>query len=63
MFVLKHIESGKYVARWSGAQFGYTKMLENAKVFGTHDEADAKRCPDSEMIIDLRDLLNIWHLI
>ena len=57
MFVLKHNETGKYVAP-AGSQHSYTAKLEEARQFPTREAAEADRCVDSETIVPTSDLLN-----
>lgn len=55
MFVLQHIETGKYVSR-PGSAHSYTNRLEEARVFRTAEGAKQEMCRDSEVIVDLHQL-------
>lgn len=46
--VLKHRETGKFVAR-SGMAHSYTKKAEDAQTFDTREEAERNSCPESEV--------------
>lgn len=55
MFVLKRIDDGAYVAV-PGAVKSYTMRLEEAKVFGSWQEAERNRCIENEYIVPLSDV-------
>lgn len=55
-YVIQDIKSGKYVAM-PGSESSFTRELLNARKFPTREIADKERCPDSERVVDLRQLL------
>jgi len=62
MYVIKNTETGKYVAK-SGLKNSYTKKLDGIRLYPTKESAEADRCPENEIIIDIsmfqRDLINL----
>lgn len=57
MYVIKRTDQGGgYVAR-SGSASSYTRNIERAQKYDTREEADANRCPDNEIVID------VWRLL
>ncbi len=58
MYVIKRTDQGGgYVTR-AGSSGSYTKNLEHAQKYDTREEADANRCPENEVVIDVYDLLH-----
>lgn len=56
MYVIRLINaanSGVYVAR-PGSKHSYTSQLQFAQIFETEGEAERYRCPDSEIVVDVR---------
>jgi hypothetical protein len=58
MYIIKRNEDGKYVAQ-SGSKSSYTTKLENARIYSTHDAAQADAC-GNETVIDLRNAFKGW---
>jgi hypothetical protein len=56
MYVLKHTETGKYVAP-PGRDKSYTDRLEEARVFTTQRQAEKNRCVESEVVVAIAALL------
>jgi len=57
MFVLKRVSKGSgYVAR-SGHKSSYARNLRYAQKFATRELAEASRCVESEVVVDLDRLL------
>jgi hypothetical protein len=57
MYVLKHKENGKYVAR-PGSKHSYTRKLEDAQIFATRWEAETASCVESESAVYLETLFS-----
>jgi hypothetical protein len=56
MYVLQRTTDGKFVAR-PGSAHSYVKELQLAQAFSTKEEADRARCPESERIVRVEDLM------
>lgn len=53
-YVIKHIETGKYVAP-PGQQRSYTRKLELARKFDSLAAAEAECCVENERILTLEE--------
>jgi hypothetical protein len=49
MYVIKNIETGKYVARF-GSERSYTTKLSEMRVYKTHADATADLCRGNEIV-------------
>lgn len=60
VFVIKHIDTGKCVAR-PGSKRSYTNDLEEACVYRTREDAKKELCEGSEDIVELARLFARLH--
>lgn len=57
MYVIKRTDQGGGYVNRPGSANTYTESLEQAQKYATREEADANRCPDNEIVIDVHELL------
>lgn len=57
MYIIQKIDSTNrrcYVAR-SGSKDSYTGYLQHARVYASRSQAEADKCPENEMVVELSD--------
>lgn len=52
-YVLKRTDQGGGYVAPAGSEKSYTKLLSKARRFVTRQEAEAERCPDNEVIVQI----------
>jgi len=59
MYVIKRITDGAFVtsSRKSPDGGSYCRSLQHAVAWPTREAADANRCPENEVVVDVEDLL------
>lgn len=64
MFVIRHSETGRYVAI-PGSRHSYTNRLESARVFRDKENAEKERCVENETIVRVSNLFEsgVRHVV
>ena len=57
MYILKRTDQGGGYVSVSGSKSSYTHNLERAQIFRTKEHAEANRCPENEMVLNVNDIL------
>lgn len=58
-FVLQRTDQGGGFVAQDGSGQTYTHSIRLAKKYSTREAADADRCPDNEVVVDVLELLHI----
>jgi hypothetical protein len=56
MYVIVRTD-GAYVSKMPGNGSSYTRLLQNARVFATHDAAKRDLCPGNERILSVNEAM------